>query len=967
MRDVNDTGFTLVLGRSDWHEQFGVGTSPSEGEGDSPANVVYVSEERCAALRSRIDRFPRRPGEPAFGPDDRTSVARDRYGSWYWIDPRDPTRILVRNAGDGLVESFWSSEDPGEKGADRPSSGSKTASFEPVDGSSMAVSQPLGGLTITTDHRLVVGARSPNQLLLFDLHAGGPPARISWFGGEEFAPLDAAPRVDGGVYLLDRPSDSDVRLWVLDRTFRPVGPPGPESSNDVFRPADGDGAEGGEGSSASVEPISLPADLRPQRLLTLPDDTILILSVSADEGEGYDSTIYRYRVFDTETGAPIPMGSADLDALVQPEGEEEEARWTRWRAHDIAFVPGTPSATESIRGRLYVVGADGNQAYALSLVGDADGITADLVPEYVPLRHFSGKGLVEAEGQVYYDKGERWLPLTAQRRPRYVDRGRVQSAPFDSEVAACTWHRLFLDACIPADTTVRVESRASDHIDQLPDQPWQPEPELYRRDTGAEIPYYEPFPSSENGPDRRGTWELLLQRARGRYLQLRVTLEGNGRASPQLYSLRLYSPRFSYLDEYMPDLYQENEASAWFLERFLANAEGMLTSIEGKIAEVQALFDVRTIPSEYLDWLGRWFGTTFDPALDSRRKRLFLEHAVQLYNERGTLAGLARMLTLVLDPCVDESLFTAAGVARAVGRPRDASARVNRRYGVRLIESFAARDVPRAVLGDATTPEQPVEVRVDQQWTPADGAETLHRRFRSFLQTERYERADERIDAWGEHPAFPPLQPDENPRRGDWDVFVRRYIKGPYAAIRAESVVDEAGDGADAVTQRFRSFLQRRYRSFDQLPGVWQRDAEGLASITLPRELPSGPALRDWIHFAGAALPIHRAAHRFRVLVPVDPDAEVARQRQRLSLARRVVEREKPAHTAFDVVPYWAAFRVGAVRTGLDTVLGAGSRYSPLLVGDGVLAETTVGAEHPMGQPDRRVTGRDAPGDPRPL
>ncbi|MEF8817489.1 MAG: hypothetical protein V5A58_11910, partial [Salinibacter sp.] len=135
----------------------------------------------------------------------------------------------------------------------------------------------------------------------------------------------------------------------------------------------------------------------------------------------------------------------------------------------------------------------------------------------------------------------------------------------------------------------------------------------------------------------------------------------------------------------------------------------------------------------------------------------------------------------------------------------------------------------------------------------------------------------------------------------------------------------------------------------------------------LPDTLPSGTALQDWIQFVGTALPVHRAAHRFRVLVPVDPDADEAAQRQRLKIARRVVETQKPAHTAFEVLPYWAAFRVGTVRTGLDTVLGKGSRYSPLLLGDGALAEETVGAAHPGHVDDRRVVGRDAADAPRPL
>ncbi|MEF8817221.1 MAG: phage tail protein, partial [Salinibacter sp.] len=756
MRDVNDTGFKLVLGRSDWRKRFGVEATATD---DADADVVYDAENRCVTLRPLIERFPRQSAKPALRPSDRTSAARDRYGSWYWIDPADPTRIVVRNAGDDEVDTFWSimtlgaAEDESEvksSGAFRP-----VPRREELENEENEPSPKLGGLMITADHRLVVGRTLPDQLLVFDLHAGGPPQRIPWFGGTAFAPADATPRPDGGLYLLEKPEDGDPRIWALDQTLQPERPVESGGTGSSFRPVD---AKGGDSNltppASSSTQRSLPSDLQPQAVEALPDDTVLVLSVTEDGGceaqdtgngdtdVGKTSTVRRYRLVGTGAPSPVEVGCVNLTTELKP-GEEANADWEPWRAHDIAFVPGSPGLTEVIQGTLYVIGADGNQAYALRLTGDADEVDAEAKPQYLPLRRFSGKDLVEADGTVYYDLENRWVPLRSQHKPRFVDGGQIEldssEDRFDSEIVGCTWHRLFIDACIPPEATVRVESRASDHEDRLSDQSWKSEPELYQRDTGSELPYYDAFPGADADREGRGTWELLLQHAEGRYLQLRLTLEGSGRASPRLHALRVYFPRFSYLEEYMPDVYQKNEASAQFVERFLANAEGMLTDIEGKIATVKALFDVRTVPDEYLDWLATWFGASFDPALDTRRKRLFLDHAVELFNQRGTLAGLARMLTLVLDPCADEFLFTPAGIADAVGRPQDATERTARQERVRLVEQFAARDVPRAVVGDARMPEQPTQVRVDEPWTPEKGADTLHRRFRTFLDRERYD------------------------------------------------------------------------------------------------------------------------------------------------------------------------------------------------------------------------------------
>src|SRR5690606_24258850 len=62
-------------------------------------------------------------------------------------------------------------------------------------------------------------------------------------------------------------------------------------------------------------------------------------------------------------------------------------------------------------------------------------------------------------------------------------------------------------------------------------------------------------------------------------------------------------------------------------------------------------------------------------------------------------------------------------------------------------------------------------------------------------------------------------------------------------------------------------------------------------------------------------------AHRFTVLVPAETTPA------QIELVRRVVELEKPAHTAFAVKHYWALLRVGEVRLGLDTQLGEGGRW----------------------------------------
>jgi hypothetical protein len=144
---------------------------------------------------------------------------------------------------------------------------------------------------------------------------------------------------------------------------------------------------------------------------------------------------------------------------------------------------------------------------------------------------------------------------------------------------------------------------------------------------------------------------------------------------------------------------------------------------------------------------------------------------------------------------------------------------------------------------------------------------------------------------------------------------------------------------------RWQDFLARRYRSIGKLDRAWQATWPSFDLVALPDELPGTAAAQtDWLQFERQILAMHRTAHRFSVLLPLDnvtPDpAELER---RLGLARRIVELEKPAHTVFDVRFYWAFFRVGEARLGLETQMGSGSR-APELVPEAILGRAYVGA-----------------------
>lgn len=694
--DVNGTRFHLLATARDWRP-YAAGadeTSPllscdgEAGEPDAAAErpaVVWDADRQSLSLRPLLFRFPSGSGAAALRTGQRRGAARSGFGHWLTISD-DATGLDLLAAGEREAWTYWR---PGltQIEGDRAEAGD----FEPEARPPEIAPGALRGMAITRHQHLVVGTLDPGGLMVFDLYAGGAPTVLPWPDEIGFRPLDLAARPGGGVWVLDRPEAGPARLWALDRHLRVVGF-GP--ADPARQPADG-GAFAAEDGTERPASTPYPSPIRATDALVLsgsavaieplPDGTLLVLEADAV------SRVRRLTDRGVQRGPAVTVSTC-VERWVARDTDAPFA----FSAHDLAFVPDEGLRPPVVTGTLTVVGAGGDQAFALRLLADDDELTLALRPSFLPLRRFGGKGIVAAGGAVHYDLGERWLPLAAQPRPRFEAAGTLtlDAPPLDGRVPGCVWHRLFVDACIPVGTEIAVESRAADDPALFPSVPWQPEPRLHLRATGTEVPYYEPV---QNGAERTGTWELLFQRAQGRYLQLRLGFAGDGRQSPRAFALRAYYGRFSYLDQYLPAVYRRDGPSASFLDRFLANAEGTLTEIEGLIAQAQTLFDVRTVRDDFLPWLAAWFGTTLDPAYDEHRRRLFLAHAVQLFRERGTPRGIARLVRLAVDPCPTEALFAPDAVDCDVGRisPRCAGARVVR-SGLRVQEGYREQADPRA-------------------------------------------------------------------------------------------------------------------------------------------------------------------------------------------------------------------------------------------------------------------------------
>jgi phage tail-like protein len=215
--------------------------------------------------------------------------------------------------------------------------------------------------------------------------------------------------------------------------------------------------------------------------------------------------------------------------------------------------------------------------------------------------------------------------------------GRYISAPLDSRIYRCLWHRVALRAAIPEGAAVVVETltseaaKTAEEIASLPDSRWET----------AGI-------HDEVG---EADWDCLVRSQAGRYLWLRLTLTGNGIQTPEVTRVQMFFPRATSL-QYLPAVYSEDAESRLFLDRFLSVFDTIRGAIGQRISDIALLLDPRATPAggseggDFLTWLASWVGLAFDQNLPESRRRDLLLNAHRLYRLRGTPEGLSLHIRL---------------------------------------------------------------------------------------------------------------------------------------------------------------------------------------------------------------------------------------------------------------------------------------------------------------------------------
>jgi phage tail-like protein len=496
----------------------------------------------------------------------------------------------------------------------------------------------------------------------------------------------AWPREQSGVDLLAPPPDSDGGGGV---GFRPAGPDPGVAVQAVALAADTDEHLFVlDGPTGLVHVLDL-VDGHLLRTVALPwppvdlaamGDTVLI--ATADPAHPLVSMTALSLPDEVAAAADLPSGMVPRRVAAG----WADGRWVRWLlvADDAGNAVAVPLENGGV---LHLAGAtdievDGRGALVVGGAPEADlrrfVITADATAEDAPLRgrRYDGRGLARTpDGRIGFWTA-RGFRTALEARRRYGSAGHVDVFAIDSGVHRNQWGRVFVEACVPAGARLRIGFATSD------DAPGVEEPEgpsipggapqeiqgggvpsvapgplvpiglepavavpfaLHRREVGPDRPW-----ARRAGGDRFEVYEAPVQAPSGRYLWMRVALQGDGRVTPRLRAIRAELSSHDLLDR-LPRLYRRDEQAASFLRRYLALADGLLGEMEARAVQRDLVLDPFGAPPELLPWLASLVGLVLDGRWSEQARRTMLAESICLFRWRGTIAGLRRMMQIYLD------------------------------------------------------------------------------------------------------------------------------------------------------------------------------------------------------------------------------------------------------------------------------------------------------------------------------
>lgn len=201
-----------------------------------------------------------------------------------------------------------------------------------------------------------------------------------------------------------------------------------------------------------------------------------------------------------------------------------------------------------------------------------------------------------------------------------TDSGTLLVGPLDAGEGD-VWERVWVEAEIPAETSVLLEVAASDD-DRTP--------------LGSLI--------WKRSPSLDVLMRTLVDGDDARFIWLCITLKSHdGLSTPQLLQVQASTPQPSYMD-YLPAIYRRDDSTTGFLERWLALFRSELGDWDRTLEELPRQFDARTVDEADIGKLAAWLALDLPMRMDTPEQRQLLADAPAVYRQRGTPAGLREMV-----------------------------------------------------------------------------------------------------------------------------------------------------------------------------------------------------------------------------------------------------------------------------------------------------------------------------------
>ncbi len=412
------------------------------------------------------------------------------------------------------------------------------------------------------------------------------------------------------------------------------------------------------------EPVNRnPHPLRQQWSQSLPE-TGALLAICCDKERVY---LLMWRPSDSERG---------FDQFVLSRSLDEDVADAPFHRHPL---PGTlPFATDIASmgsGQLVLMlpnNPDKPDHLDLPMLRiPAESQAAQLIPERYPQHSQARARFITAiDGAVRYlsEAGPKELHRLPQARYRAQGKASLNRL-LDSGAPDTLWHKIYLEACIPSGCRLRVQVKSFDDFARSGSD-WQIQQPPHWLSAESELAFHKGF--FESKPNHQGLFEILLQRQdgevreiRGRYLRILVEMQGDGRHSPAIHAMRVYYPRLSWQQAYLPQHFHQQQRpdpaqvdmpgnGADLRERMLAVAEGIMTPIEETVAHAEYWAYPRACPSQHLPRLASTLGAELPAHWPEYRQREWLACYGWLTARRGTLNGLRLALDIATDGAVTQ-------------------------------------------------------------------------------------------------------------------------------------------------------------------------------------------------------------------------------------------------------------------------------------------------------------------------